>query len=93
MVNFYNLKCLCSNYHDNIKYEFYLQILDDDIVIPTGFSDGPEPCYKVKAFEGQEVNSSIIWLRKSLIGSLYVVVDIPNKFLNSYKQLTIFDFI
>lgn len=81
-------KCLKSLYRN--EGQFYLKILDEAITVPTGFLD-KEPCYKVQCYEGQGFRTDITWLRKSLIGSLYEIVDIPDKFKK--KQLTIFDFI
>lgn len=87
------LKCLQSTYHGSKKEEFYLQILDEDVVTPTGFVGTQEPCYKVKAFDGQGYKTDTTWLRKSLIGTLYEVVDTPQRFLKTNMQLSIFDFI
>lgn len=86
------LKCLRSTYRGSKKDEFYLEILDEVVAIPSGFNQ-PEDCYKVRVFDGQGFKTDVHWLRKTLIGTLYEVVDTPNQFLPSQnKQLTIFDF-
>lgn len=82
-------KCLKSLYRH--EGQFFLKILDEAIMIPTGFEGHEEPCYKVQCYEGQGFRTDISWLRKSLIGILYEIVDIPKQF--KQKQLTIFDFI
>lgn len=70
------------------KEEFYMKILDEKICCPTGFSGIEEECYQVQCFEGQGYKTDVIWLRKSLIRTLYVIVDVPKKFiLNKPIQL------
>ena len=87
----WNKKCLKSLYRDTEKQQFYIKVYDVLKTTPTGFANCVEPCFDCKCFEGQGFDTSRNYLRCSLIGVLYEIVDIPDKFKK--KIFTIFDFI
>lgn len=85
----WNEYCLKSKYHESEKYEFYLQVLNVDEYIPTGFThEHKELCFNCRPYQEQGMRSEGCYLRCSLIGSLYEIVKIPPKF----KNKTLFDF-
>ena len=97
MENSLKGKCLKSTYRAD-EYEFYLEILDEEIAVPDGFNDiDPQPCYKVRCYPGQGFGTDIGLIRKSLVtekGHLYKIVDIPEKYARpQYVQCSIFDYL
>lgn len=89
----WNKYCLKSTYHESDKHEFYVKVHKVVNVIPTGFKGIKELCFDCENFEGQNMNKDRSYLRCSLIGHLYEIVEIPNKFKQKpMKPMTIFDF-
>lgn len=91
----WNKKCLKSIYHESKKDEFYLKVLKVEYHTPTGFIGFKELCLLTdKLNEEQNIQGGESWLRASLIGVFYKIVDIPKqeKKNPSYVQTTIFDF-
>ena len=83
--------CLKSIFHQFDSEEYYLKVFSVKKVIPTGFAGFKELCFENEPFEGQNMQMGKQYLRCSLIGSLYKVVEIPSKFKE--RQMTLFDFI
>lgn len=84
-------KCLKSLYRDSQKEQFYVKIFGVVNTIPSGFKDIKELCFDCQCYEEQGMRVKRTYLRCSLIGSLYEIVDIPDKF--RMKQYSIFDYI
>lgn len=82
--------CLRSTYHESKDKEFYIKVFNVGIYEPTGFSNNKQLCFDCKCYEGQNMRTERSYLRCELIGSLYEIVKIPEKFLK--KQMSIFDF-
>lgn len=90
----WNKYCLKSTYHESDKHEFYVKVHKVVNAIPTGFKGIKELCFDCENFEGQNMNKDRGYLRCSLIGHLYEIVEIPDKFKQKpMKPMTIFDFI
>lgn len=87
----WNKYCLKSNYHQSDSDEFYLKVLDVKKTVPTGFTGSKELCFYNEPFGNQNIKMEQSYLRCSLVGSLYKVVEIPSKF--KARQLTLFDFL
>lgn len=84
-------KCLKSLYRDSQKEQFYVKVFGVVNTIPSGFKDKKELCFDCQCYNGQGMKVERIYLRCSLIGSLYEIVDIPETF--KMKQMSIFDFL
>ena len=84
----WNKYCLKSLYRH--EGQFYIEVFGVRTAIPDGFSQ-PEQCFECRCFEGQGFDTSVSFLRTSLIGSLYEIVEKPKHFC--YVQLTMFDLI
>ena len=93
----WNKYCLKSTYHESDKHEFYVKVHKVVNAIPTGFKGIKQLCFDCENFEGQNINKDRGYLRCSLIGHLYKIIEIPDKFLNNSKKinrrLSIFDFL
>ncbi len=81
-------KCLKSTYHEYAKEEFYLEVFETDYQVPTGFAGHKELCLLCDTLDGK-VKEGKQWLRASLIGKLYIIVEKPKK---QPKQMSIFDY-
>lgn len=83
--------CLMSTYHGRKDEEFYLKVYGVGEYEPTGFNNAKQLCFDCQCYEGQGYRTERHYLRCDLIGHLYEVVEIPDKF--RIKQFSIFDFI
>lgn len=89
----WNEKCLHSIYHGCKDEEFYLRVYDVDYVVPSGFSGFKELCFLVdKLDDNQNIQGGKEWLRVSLLGVFYEIVDMPKQTQKQYKQMSLFDF-
>ena len=89
----WNKKCLKSIYHESKKDEFCLKVLKVEYHTPTGFTGFKELCLLTdKLNEEQNIQGGESWLRASLIGVFYEIVDIPKQKQKDYKQMSIFDY-
>lgn len=82
--------CLKSIYHESKDKEFYIKVFNVGEYEPTGFKNAKQLCFDCQCYARQGYIVERGFLRCSLIGSLYEIVDIPNEF--KMKQLSIFDF-
>lgn len=86
MIQDWTKYCLKGIYQD-----VYIKVYDIVVTTPTGFSNIQEECFDCACYDGQGFDTSRHYLRTSLIGSLYKIVEIPKRFKE--RQLSIFDFI
>ena len=89
----WNKKCLKSIYHESKKEEFYLKVLKVEKHTPDGFTGLEELCFLTDRLnDKQNIVGGEKWIRISLLGIFYEIVDIPKEENKEYTQMTIFDF-
>lgn len=88
----WNKYCLHSIYHGSKDEEFYIKVFKVVEAIPTGFSGFKELCFDCQCYENQNYKVERNFLRVSLLGTFYEIVEIPDVFNKKKQKLTIFDF-
>lgn len=75
-------KCIRSTYREAgaLKEQFYAKVLDES-----------KEEILTQCYPGQGMDETPSWMRKSLIGVLYEIVDIPES--QKPKQYSIYDYI
>lgn len=83
--------CLMTTYHQSKNDEIYIKVFGVVETTPTGFVGVHQLCFDCQCYEGQGYKTDRDYLRCELVGKLYDIVEIPDKY--KMKQMSIFDFL